>query len=142
MSFSFISEPGAILECKLDAAAFTACVSPKSYTNLTNGSHTFQVRAIDTAGNADPTPATHTWTVNVPAPSCSATVTGASDTSPTAGGTVTINVNLNSNGIWSTRATLSPSTTTWSGSDSGNDPLWRIGWRCDGVWINGASFDP
>jgi hypothetical protein len=27
------------------------------------GSHTFQVRATDSAGNTDPTPASFTWTV-------------------------------------------------------------------------------
>ena len=33
------------------------CISPASYSNLANGSHTFDVRATDAAGNTDPTPA-------------------------------------------------------------------------------------
>jgi hypothetical protein len=33
-----------------------------------SGSHTFKVRAIDGAGNVDPTPATHTWTSDLTPP--------------------------------------------------------------------------
>jgi large repetitive protein len=47
----------------MDAAAFAACVSPRSYSSLASGSHTFRVRAIDRAGNVDPTPAARTFTV-------------------------------------------------------------------------------
>ncbi len=48
--------------CSLDSAAFAACTSPQTYSNLAIGSHTFQVRAVDAAGNVDPTPAAYTWT--------------------------------------------------------------------------------
>ncbi|HSL43821.1 MAG TPA: ExeM/NucH family extracellular endonuclease [Anaerolineales bacterium] len=56
-------------ECDLDGAGFSSCASPQSYTSLSDGSHTFQVRAIDGAGNQDPTPASFTWTVDTTAPS-------------------------------------------------------------------------
>ncbi|MBI4662446.1 MAG: SBBP repeat-containing protein [Verrucomicrobia bacterium] len=53
----------ASFECRLDGAPFTPRSSPALYTGLGIGVHTFEVRAVDSAGNADPTPATLTWTV-------------------------------------------------------------------------------
>ena len=68
-SFSFsASEAGASFSCRLDDGAWGGCASPKAYSGLANGSHTFRVRAADAAGNVDPSPAARTWTVNVPAP--------------------------------------------------------------------------
>ena len=51
-------------ECSLDGGAWTVCASPVSY-NLATGSHTFEVRAVDQAGNTDSTPAAYTWTVTI-----------------------------------------------------------------------------
>jgi hypothetical protein len=62
------TEAGAGFECALDGATFSACSSPQTYSSLADGAHTFQVRAIDSAGNSDPTPAEHTWTVQTTAP--------------------------------------------------------------------------
>jgi hypothetical protein len=58
-------------DCRLDsqnAAAWTPCSSPKAYSGLAAGSHTFEVRARDQTGNADPTPASYTWTIASPPP--------------------------------------------------------------------------
>jgi hypothetical protein len=63
-TFSFTATEPAVFECSLDGAAFTACSSPYFYASLLSGSHTFQVRGIDAAGNIDQTPAAYTWTVN------------------------------------------------------------------------------
>lgn len=66
-SFSFTSnENGSTFQCKLDSGDFTACTSPVTYDNVPPGTHTFSVRAIDAAGNIDPTPATDTFTFTVP----------------------------------------------------------------------------
>ncbi len=73
-SFSFSSEAGARFECRLDAGAYTGCTSPRKYSLLSQGPHTFSVRAVDKAGNADPTPAVRTWTVDTVKPTVTAPV--------------------------------------------------------------------
>ncbi len=55
-------------ECSLDGALFATCTSGETYNNLTDGSHVFEVRAIDAAGNVDETPASYTWLVDTIAP--------------------------------------------------------------------------
>jgi len=95
-AFSFSStEANSTFECKLDDGAFTPCSAPKGYT-VTNGSHTFSVRARDRAGNVDATPASRTWRVDTIKP----TVNGMSprhtstirDTTPTIKATVKDNL--------------------------------------------------
>lgn len=77
--FTFSSnESGATFVCFLDDIATEDCGSPQSYTNLSDGTHTFQVSAIDLAGNTDPTPATRTWTVVAAPPTQTSTDTPTS----------------------------------------------------------------
>ena len=57
------SEPGSRFRCALDGGPDEPCTSPQDYRNLKRGSHTFAVFAIDAAGNADPTPATHEFRI-------------------------------------------------------------------------------
>lgn len=90
-TFGFSStQEGSIFECSLDGAVFSQCASPKDYTGLANGSHTFRVRAIDAAGNADPSPAARTWTVDTTRPTITITT-------PTNGGTYSLNQVVNAN---------------------------------------------
>jgi hypothetical protein len=62
------NEAGSSFECALDGAGFSPCpISGISYAGLANGPHAFQVRAIDTSANVDPTPAGYSFSVAVPA---------------------------------------------------------------------------
>jgi hypothetical protein len=51
----------ASFQCKLDSGAFAPCTSPHT-VNVKKGKHTFQVQAIDQAGNVG-SPATDDWKV-------------------------------------------------------------------------------
>ena len=60
------SEPGLSFECRLDRRRFRPCTSPKGLKRLKEGRHEFFVRAIDSAGNVDPTPARRRFKVELP----------------------------------------------------------------------------
>ncbi len=63
-TFAFSSdEGGSRFECRVDSAAFASCSSPFTTGELQDGPHTFEVRAIDPAGNAAPNPASRRFTV-------------------------------------------------------------------------------
>jgi hypothetical protein len=81
-SFSFVSTTeGSTFECKLDAEEFESCSSPKTYTNLSDGSHTFTVHAKN--GGQTTADVSRTWVVDSTPPGAP-TVTRASPTeSPT-----------------------------------------------------------
>ena len=73
-SFEFsASEQGSSFECSFDGDAYGSCVSPKAYSGLSQGVHTFSVRATDAAGNVDASPATRSFTVDTVAPDTSIT---------------------------------------------------------------------
>ena len=61
-AFSFSSNEPGTFQCSLDDAAFSACTSPFS-KKVKPGRHTFAVKARDTAGNVDPSPASYRWKV-------------------------------------------------------------------------------
>ncbi len=61
--FSPVGTAGLSCQCKLDSGSFQSCVSPDSFINLADGSHTFTVRAIDQNGVVDPSPPSYTWTI-------------------------------------------------------------------------------
>ena len=98
--FGFSSDQGdATFQCKLDGGTFEACASPKSVPDegaLAEGTHTFEVRAVDTAGGADPTPASRTWKVDTTAPLAPA-ITSPANNSFDTDGTITISGTAESN---------------------------------------------
>src|SRR5205807_2039222 len=68
-TFSFgSSEPGSSFACRVDGGGWSSCTSPHTTAALGDGSHTFDVRATDQAGNTDATPASFTWTIDLTAP--------------------------------------------------------------------------
>jgi hypothetical protein len=63
-TFKFSSNvKGSTFQCKLDKGKFKKCKSPKKYKGLKVGKHVFKVRAVNSAGVADPTPAKRKFTV-------------------------------------------------------------------------------
>jgi hypothetical protein len=63
-SFSFTSSRrGSSFACALDGATATSCASPKAYSNLAPGSHTFRVSATSLAGVPDQSPSSYSWTI-------------------------------------------------------------------------------
>jgi hypothetical protein len=70
---------------------------PQEYTGLSNGTHTFRVRAVDPFGNVDPAPAKTTWTVNLTSPKVMSTspTNNATGVSRTANVTATFSEAMN-----------------------------------------------
>ena len=83
-TFTFTGEEGATFQCKLDGSSFSSCASPKTYSDVADGSHTFTVRQTDRAGNVSMSTATYTWTIDTIAPAAP-TITEAPDLSEQSG---------------------------------------------------------
>jgi hypothetical protein len=79
------SERASTFLCALDGGAFAPCVDPLAYVSVPDGSHTFQVAAVDQAGNVDTTPASASWTVDTTPPSAPTGLTTTLVTSSRAG---------------------------------------------------------
>ncbi len=75
-SFGFKdSKSGVSFLCRLDGGSFGACTSPKSYSGLSSGSHTFSVEAKD-SGGATSGATSFTWRIDTtppPAPTLTTT---------------------------------------------------------------------
>ena len=85
-SFTFTdSQAVTKFQCALDSATFADCgtarPTTKSYSGLGAGGHTFQVRAVSTAGTSSPT--SYSWTIDVTAPTLSASSIVRTSSSPT-----------------------------------------------------------
>lgn len=55
------------IQCKMDGDAFAKCTSPLSFTNLVDGSHSFQIYAVDNAGNSGAIKS-YTWVIDTTKP--------------------------------------------------------------------------
>ena len=72
-TFGFSStRPGSTFECRFDSSAFAPCSGPGAAhtpaSALSDGSHTFEVRATSQASITDPSPATRSFTVDTVRP--------------------------------------------------------------------------
>jgi predicted phage tail protein len=86
-TFAYSGTPAgdvALMECDLNpvepggSAGFETCpTSGKGYTHLQDGRYTFSVRAVDEAGNTDPTPATRDFIVADTDPRITASLSSA-----------------------------------------------------------------
>jgi CSLREA domain-containing protein len=72
-TFEFSASETATFQCRVNSAAFASCSSPHTTAVLGSGSHTFQVRAIDSAGTMDSTPASRAFTIDTAAPNTTIT---------------------------------------------------------------------
>jgi large repetitive protein len=95
---------GVGFECSLDGAAWTTCTSPFVTTGtLADGLHVLLVRAVNSGGRSDPTPARTSWTVDTSVPAAPVITEPVADTTtgalPRFGGlaeplsTVTVTIN-------------------------------------------------
>ncbi|MBT9557574.1 MAG: DUF11 domain-containing protein, partial [Myxococcales bacterium] len=73
------TETGVTYECRLGDAPFAPCDEVFTTDTLGEGTFTLEVRAVDAAGNVDPTPASHTWTVAFADPDLDADQDGVLD---------------------------------------------------------------
>ena len=62
------TEAGSTFQCAFNNMPFAACTTPHLVDVLHSGRQNFSVRAVDGAGNVDPTPALYTWTSDLTAP--------------------------------------------------------------------------
>jgi Domain of unknown function (DUF4962)/Heparinase II/III-like protein len=82
-SFEFTStRAGATFSCKLDSGAAATCTSPKAYSALADGAHSFTVVAKDANGLAS-APAASSWTIDTVAPVTTIASAPSSETTDT-----------------------------------------------------------
>ncbi|HEY7396767.1 MAG TPA: Ig-like domain-containing protein [Gaiellaceae bacterium] len=112
-TFGFGANEPSTFECRVDGGAWTLCVSPDTLPTLGDGPHTFDVRATDTAGNVEPAPPSHAWTLDTIPPIASMT-----SPDPYVRGTITLDSTSSDpggSGVASSHFELSPAgANSWS----------------------------
>lgn len=81
---------GSSFACSLDGGAFGVCSSPKTYTGLKGGSHTFRVVAMDAKKNAVLKAPPRSWTVDLSAPTITSVAPAAGATGVASGSNVAV----------------------------------------------------
>jgi hypothetical protein len=61
------SKESSTFRCRLDDGRYRRCTSPKTYSSLREGQHTFRVRATDASGQTGPA-AIFSWTIDLTPP--------------------------------------------------------------------------
>jgi hypothetical protein len=126
-SFEFTHAQSAYgFQCQLDAASATSCTSPQSYSAVSDGVHTFTLKAVDASG-AVTSAATYSWTIDTTAPTVSlASAAGliwANNTSPSTIGFANADATGSNQslvtGLPNTRGTFSDGRYLWWASDTG-----------------------
>ena len=115
-SFSFSSsEAGSTFQCRRNSSNFSVCTSPKGYSSLSQGNHTFRVRAIDKTGTIDANPASRSWFVDTVVPNGTISINGGA--ASTASRSVTLSLSASDPPTASEVASMrfrNGGTTTWS----------------------------
>ncbi len=89
-TFTFSSDKANVTyQVKLDGGNYADAATPYPVQNLSDGSHTLAVRAVDAAGNTDASPATYTWVVDTKAPAAPAMIKITEDRGPDANDRIT-----------------------------------------------------
>lgn len=78
-SFAFEGEPGSSFECRVDDLEWKPCPSPFVPTDLADGTHRFELRQVDAAGNTSDV-ISRTFTLDVTAPAAPSVLSGPSGT--------------------------------------------------------------
>ncbi|MEZ5270336.1 MAG: Ig-like domain repeat protein [Microthrixaceae bacterium] len=67
-TFEFNADEPATFECRIDGGTYQPCISPWGPSGLADGPHEVEIRATDSFGNVDGTPAAWSWSVDTVAP--------------------------------------------------------------------------
>jgi hypothetical protein len=62
------NQTSAVFVCSIDNSVPATCSSSFAYSGFSEGAHSFEVRALDAFGDADPVGASYSWTIDNTAP--------------------------------------------------------------------------
>jgi hypothetical protein len=127
-TFEFSSTTsGVSYRCRLDAASFASCTSPRTYASLGAGSHRFEVMAVSSSG-LESGVAAYTWTIDttrptvtITAPTAGATLSGTATIAVSASDNLRVErVELRIDGSLRGTSTVAPHTFTWDTTKEAN----------------------